>query len=417
MKHYRTMKKQFIYIEKQILVVMLACMLFGAFYPIHRPVLYVDEKPHFETISAFCNNQYTLRRNHATIPTYHFIISLLLRKIGCSVINARFVTFIIGLLSILAFFFLNFLTFPERRYIKTAQYIVLPMLLPFLFMVYTDILSILLVLLMIWSAMRLKTIEAATWGTLAFFVRQNNILWVLIAFLVAGIELKNSRWKGSIQIRWSLLLTKLSPVVIPLFLFVSFCAINRGIAADLKEYFRIQFSPLQVHVFLATFFILNLPLVIYRVPKLIQWVRSWNWLKRALILFSMLAYFPFFHTTTHIFHPWNVPEEFLINKLLNLLCNSIGFQIVVYFMDIFVVLILWEEVLQYRNLKFLIIFLSSILFLIPAPFLSIRYFFMPLILINAFLFQTRKESLLILGWYLLLDLVFIPTFYHKGIYL
>lgn len=212
-------------------------------------------------------------------------------------------------------------------------------------------------------------------------------------------------------------MTKLSPIVIPLFLFVSFCAINRGIAADLKEYFRIRFSPLQVHVFLAIFFILNLPLVIYRVPKLIQWIKSWNWPKRALILLSMLAYFPLFHTTTHIFHPWNIPEEFLINKLLNLLCNSIGFQIVVYFIDIVVVLILWKEVLRYRNLKFFIIFLSSILFLIPAPFLSIRYFFMPFILINTYLFQTRRESFLILSWYLLLDLVFIPAFYLQRIYL
>lgn len=413
------MKKEFIYIEKRILVAILVGMLLGAFYVINRPLLYFyfEESPHFATISAFCNNQFTLRRNLAMIPTYHFILSLPLKKIGCSIRNARSITFIIGLLSIMAFFFLNSLTVPERQYVKTAQYIVLPILMPYFFMMCTDVLSIFLVLLMIWSAMRLKTIETAVWGSLAFLVRQNNILCVLTAFLLAGIELKNSRWKDSIQIRWSLVLTKLSPIVIPLFLFVSFCAINRGIAADLKEYYRIRFSPLQVHVFLAIFFILNLPLVIYRVPKLIQWIKSWNWPKRAIILFSMLAYFPFFYTTTHIFHPWNTSKKFLMNELLNLLCNSIGFQIIVYFMDIFVVLILLEEVFRYRNLKFLIIFLSCILFLLPVPYLSIRYFFMPVILINAFQSQTRKESFLILSWYLLLDMVFIPMFYLKGIYL
>lgn len=184
------MKKQFIYIEKRILVAILVGMLLGAFYPINKPVLYVDERSHLATISAFCSNQFTIRRNHATIPGYHFILSLPLKKIGCSIRNARSITFIIGLLSIMAFFFLNFLTHPTRQYIKTAQYMVLPMLVPFFFMIYTDVLSILLVLLMIWSAMRLKTIETAVWVTLAFLVRQNNILWVLTAFLLAGGRVK-----------------------------------------------------------------------------------------------------------------------------------------------------------------------------------------------------------------------------------
>ena len=187
-----------------------------------------DELYHYAQIHLFRHGEFRVLDYYlTTIPGYHAAVAALLWISGLdSLAAARAITALFGLVAAAAFHSLRARTQPGGESLATAQFFVLPVLAPFFFLVYTDVLALALVLWATVATTRGKHLVSALIVTAALLVRQSDVVWA--GFLAALAIWPHVRERRSFELREVAHL--FAPYLLPVVAFLAFWAWNGSIS-------------------------------------------------------------------------------------------------------------------------------------------------------------------------------------------
>lgn len=186
-----------------------------------------DEVEHFAQIHLFLRGDWRLVPSLTTIPGFHVAVAALLWPFGGdSLAAARFVCAAFGLLAIAGFHALRRAAMPGTQTLASAQFIVLPLLVPFFFIVYTDVLALALLL---WATV--ATLAGRHWMSSLLLValvcvRQNEVVWAGLLALLATWP----SWQRARLDAWREIAARGVPYLAPVALFIAFWAWNGSIS-------------------------------------------------------------------------------------------------------------------------------------------------------------------------------------------
>lgn len=192
-----------------------------------------DEVYHFSQIELFRHGEFrALDRYLTTIPGYHAAVAALLKIGGSDSLGAsRTITALFGLLAAAAFHALRRQTQPGTEALATAQFLVLPVLAPFFFLVYTDVLALALVLWAMVATTHQRHALAALAMCGALLVRQNDVVWAgFLAALAIWPTFRAHRFGASKS-----LFANLAPYLVPVAAFVAFWIWNGSISLSREQ--------------------------------------------------------------------------------------------------------------------------------------------------------------------------------------
>jgi DIE2/ALG10 family. len=155
-----------------------------AIFAVGHPQLIVDEGVNVPQIETFMQGSLETQPYMAMVPGYHAVLAGLMQAMGLSSVGAmRVLGSLFGIAAAMVFYAIRRSQDDNDALWSALLFFVLPLFYPYYFLAYTDILSLLMVLLAVWQGMRGRHIAAAVIMTLSLAVRQNNIIWA--AFLAA----------------------------------------------------------------------------------------------------------------------------------------------------------------------------------------------------------------------------------------
>lgn len=162
--------------------------------------LHQDENPHFQTIDELYHGQLNAMTfaRHAVLPGFHFFMAGLSLALGyLSFSSIRLIQTVVSFLTVLVFYLITRRVDPKRAYLKTWQFFLFPFNFVLYGLIYTDILSTLLVLGSFYSLLLNRFHLAFLVGGLSLLVRQINIFWLgfIVFYLYQAKYLSNS-WLG-----------------------------------------------------------------------------------------------------------------------------------------------------------------------------------------------------------------------------
>jgi alpha-1,2-glucosyltransferase len=364
---------------KHILILFLfTALALGMHFMISSPPL-VDEKPHSQQILAFKEGG-GLKPYITTVPGYHLLLSKIARFTGAtSVQELRSITFFFSILAVISFMLLAIME-SKSPFIKIYQFVFLPVLFPFFFLIYTDVTSLLLVMTSLFLVLRRKYHWGGFAAILSMLIRQNNIAW--IAFFILLIAAEKYSFKtdkksilGLIWDGWVLLLGMVG--------FLVYVFINEGVAlGDVEAHPSFTFRVGNIFSFLATFFVLFLPLNLWNAPriwKLLKEKKIWVMLAIALGTFLLM----FIND-----HPYNIDweEYFIRNWVLITFTSTLGLKLLFFTAAAYGALSLAVTPLLRRSAY--LIYPCTFLYLLPSWLIEQRYYIIPLTLFILF----KKEG-------------------------
>ena len=139
-----------------------------------------DESVHFLQAKMFAHGEWTIHPALATWPTTNALVALFMKVAGSEALwVARAVISLFALLAAVAFARLAACFDPADAPMRTLQFFLLPVVLPYCGLVYTDIPALAALLWMFAAAMRGEPVGFCAAGLLAVAVRQSNIFWLL----------------------------------------------------------------------------------------------------------------------------------------------------------------------------------------------------------------------------------------------
>lgn len=353
-----------------------------------------DEGAHVQQMATLAGGRLELNEGLTVLPGYHVLITLLALLTGVRTLEgARILTALASLPVIPIFYLIVRQLNPRFATVATLQFVFLPILFPFFFLLYTDVLSLSLVLASVLLMLRRRRNAAAAVAILSVLVRQTNIICLAFVLGLAYLEdhdLTLSRDKLRSFLRQHLLF------VLGLMGFAIFVVLNRGVAVGDRAAHPLKLTLGNVFLFLFLYFFLALPLHLAALKSALTSLGD----KRVLGL-SLLLYVVFMLTFAAD-HPYNQvtlqgnvfavdatlvgQEPFLRNELLHIATRSALGKTLFFIPVLLSCLILLKTKLVQR--RFLLIYPLSLLILTPSWLIEQRYCIVPL----ALLLLARERS-------------------------
>jgi alpha-1,2-glucosyltransferase len=219
--------------DAAILGVVLGALFVAALLAMRHRGVYTDELNHYAQIELFLRGELRVfTRYLTTIPGYHAIVAAILKLTGGESLDAaRLVNAAFALIAAGGFFALRRSVWPGTETLATAQLLVLPILVPLFFLVYTDVLAIALLL---WAT--LATIAARHWLAAALLVvlisvRQNEVVWAGLCCALAAWPLVREHGVRAAREAMPLVL----PYCVPVAAFLVFWAWNGSISLSHEQ--------------------------------------------------------------------------------------------------------------------------------------------------------------------------------------
>lgn len=363
----------------------LAVFLFVVFYFFRGIKLQVDEMDNYPQIINFINLNFTLGEISA-VPGYHALVAVIAKLFGCTSVGAlRAISLVFSFLSVVVFYFIAGKLSGEPAFIKTLHYFFLPILFIFFFLLYTDVLSLLLVLLTFLLVLKKQYHLAGVAGILSMAVRQNNVMW--LGFFVLYIFFENYSLRFSTAVLKEYF-KKIWVFVLAFMLFVVFVYLNGGVAVgDAKAHPAFKLSAGNIYFFLFCFFFILLPLNIYNLTAIWRFIKS----NKIVFLLLPLLYIVYLFTFQND-HPYNNIAEgyFIRNKILTYV-NSGYWQKSIFFIPV-ACAALSICVTPLLKSTFFLLYPFTILFLLPSWLIEPRYYLIPFVL---FLLCRKSTSKLV----------------------
>jgi len=378
----------------------------GSFYLIKSKVpLIQDEYFHFDQIERFINSDYSINTLLMTVPGYHLLISVIARIIQVkSLLEVSVIAWLINL-TVIPIFYLTARNIElKSALIKTLEFSFFPLIFPFLQLIYTDILSLTLVLTAIYLMNKKRYQLSGLVITLSMLVRQNNIFFLLLINIWMFVN------KNGNRINRKNIVTHISDSKTFIFggiALLVFYKLNSGflVSAYARSYLHWTFSNLGNFYFLLfLFFFLFLPINLYNFPKIINLIRE-----NKLIIPGMILAYIFFMKTFVNDHPFNQATWFLRNYLLVVFASSIFMKSLFFLLAFYAALSIAGNRLQEK--KWLVIYPFIFLYLLPYWLIEVRYYFIPI----ALFMLGRKTAPKYIEYAALAIYVVISLFFVNGI--
>jgi alpha-1,2-glucosyltransferase len=187
-----------------------------------------DELYHFAQIDLFRHGEWrVLDKYLTTIPGYNAAVAAVLAALHLDSLGAaRMVTALFGLIAAAAFHAIRRETQPGTETLATAQFLVLPVLAPFFFLVYTDVLALALILWATFATLRARHVVSALLLSFAILVRQSDVVWAAFLALLVTWPALRARRRNDIIASIRRAIPYLAPVVV----FVAFWIENGSIS-------------------------------------------------------------------------------------------------------------------------------------------------------------------------------------------
>lgn len=375
----------------------IALILAASFAYISRTKIHVDEEFHYRFITSLLKHNFHHDPDIPQLPGYHYLVFAIASLFGAESVTAiRIISFGISLVSIGAFYLLvNQLTAADAS-TKTLEYIFFPLLYPFLFLIYTDVTSLLMVLLGVYLTLRQRYHFAGVVGIMACLVRQDNIVWVGFMFLLMVINLlgkmhtETSLWSliaGGRSARLFCVIAGRGATYLAAFvLAAAFVAINGEVAmGDREMHPSFVLHAANIYCLFFTFFFMFLPMNIANAPKIVKLLR-----RHRLAVLYMAGFFLLFMATFKIDHPYNREswDWFLSNRILWFFLRS-RLRETIFFLTIAYSILSVLCTRLYAQ-QYYLIFPISILQLAPEWEVDPRYYLLPCLLFLAFKEEDSK---------------------------
>lgn len=196
----------------------------------HLQTQVVDEAVHIPQIRSFLEGRFAIHPWLSMIPGYHLLVAGIMWALGMeSVYVMRVISATFGLLACLLFYRIRLTLGDSAACRRATSFFFLPLLFPYDFLVYTDALSLLLVLVSLLAMLKQRHLMAALVITAAIAVRQNNVVWAgFLALFAVFPLLMESRWRP--WQNWRDILPIVTMYLFPVVAFVAYWAWNGTIA-------------------------------------------------------------------------------------------------------------------------------------------------------------------------------------------
>lgn len=198
-----------------------------------RPVLFTDELDHYSQIALFLRGDFRVLTYYlTTIPGYHAAVAAILWLCGATSLDAaRLANAGFGLAAAAGFHALRRQLWPGTETLATAQFLVLPILVPLFFIVYTDVLALALVVWAAWATWTQRRWLSALLLSALICVRQNEVVWAgFLAMLAVWPAWTAGRWHA-----WRTILARGLPYLVPVAGFLAFWRWNGSISLSPRQ--------------------------------------------------------------------------------------------------------------------------------------------------------------------------------------
>lgn len=363
-----------------VVAVLLFVILSSSFLAVKDATYFGDEGYHFEQIEYFLDGQYRVTSSLTTIPGYHVVMALASRMMGEeSIVFYRTVNLLFAFASIVVFFLTAQAIHKKTSLAKTFQYVFLPILFPFFFLLYTDVLSLLLMLLALLAYEKRNVPASAVFAALSVIVRQNNIVWFAFLFAAMLPHVKASDISRKEFIESAVLFG------IGFILFAVFMQINGGIAIGDKGSHPFPSLHLgNVYFLLFLCGILFLPMHLGNLRNIFRELRSNRFAPAILVAFFVVGMLTFVST-----HGYNqgLDSVFLRNKILSYFTLTPLLKTLFFIPTTLAFLSLLVTPL--RKPVYYLLYPATVLYLLPSWLIEQRYYFIPFVF---FLLFRREQS-------------------------
>lgn len=312
-----------------------------------------------------------------TFETFHWIAARGVELLGSdSISSVRLVCTLLGLLAVVAAYKAARAVHDDAHVatLRAATVLLLPILLPFLFLIYTDALALAAIGFAVWATERKRYLLAATFGILAVAIRQMNIVW--LAWLFALYLLRERPWI-EVRTRWPARLLETAPYALGALAFLVFVHLNRGVAIGDPLSHPFGLYDENPFFFLLIAWITLLPVMFARVPEVVAMLRRHpvSWAAAGIVLVV------WFTCSWKADHWYNVLPHHVHNEVAMWL-NDVGNRVVV------APMLAWSlfsvvEVLRPRAETALWL-VATCLLLLPSYMIEPRYAIVPLALFTIY---------------------------------
>ncbi len=344
---------------------------------------WADEQLHVKQILHFFDGHFRVDPNLAMIPGYHLAMAGLARLLDDSSLPAlRACNAVFGLLSIAVFALILKRIHHRISPQRVVAYAFFPILTPFFFLVYTETLSLLLVLVGLHLGLTRRYVVAGLICLLSMLIRQSNIVWLVMVPIVAHAEqgafrLPRTALIGVLRSSWTFLLGVLA--------FVTFAVVNAGIALGGREAHpsaSLHTGNLFFMMFL--YGLLFLPQVLHRSRQTLRLVggNPSALLAGAAVL---LLYLLTFENT----HPFNTNwgDYYLRNQLLIHFTSTTPLKLLFFVPILLALFDIMAHPLERESFASVYVFIA--IALLPLWLIEQRYYIIPFTLLLLF---RREES-------------------------
>jgi alpha-1,2-glucosyltransferase len=320
---------------------------------------------HYVQIDMFLRGDY--RVITSMVPAFHAIFALIAYAAGdSSLAFFRMVATIISFLSIVAFYVAAKGVDPESAFLKTLQYTYLPILFPLFPLLYTDVSSILTVVLMMHLTLGGRRRLSGIAGLISVLVRQINVVWVAFSLFLLIRDGKRDAACMSARLRGCWVHLGVFAVT------AVFILVNGGFAVNDKDILppSVSFGNVYFSLFLAFFLFLPLHAANLRVVARLA--------RDPKVLAAIPVIFAFYMLTFTNTHPYNHILFFLRNQVLAYFNHDIALKAVFFIPVCYCILSLAATPLHRR--EFLMLYPLGIIALSSLWLIEQRYALVPFVL-------------------------------------
>ena len=348
----------------------------------------------------FVNGDYTVVKKLTVIPGYHFIIASIAKPLGIDTLNGyRAINFFLILLTLIPIFFI----LTKFNIMRTVQFFFFPLMFMFYFLVYTDLFSLLLILLSFLLMRQKKYITSGIIATLSMFVRQNNLFWVGFIMLWVFIEdvQKNKTFKINIIILFSFI-KRLWMHIFGILIFLGYILYKGRIVMDDNMQHPISFHMGNIWFFLFLFFIAFFPIILQRFDDIIKYFKQKK--RYLLLLIGVFFIGAGSYVNTHFYnHIEGIWFNIVLNQVTEVFLLRLCFFVIITISVAYLLFYKFDNKLKYLIYPFTILYLGLSWLVEP------RYYYIPF----AFFMIFRKEEKRWIEWFILIFYIFISVLFFS----
>lgn len=345
-----------------------------------------DEGFHAPQIWQFFHGNFTPSQYITVPPTYHAIIAGLLKVYGeFSVTLARVIQVFICSLTIPVLYLISKQLGHQNNDYRTLLFLTCPIALPFFSILYTDIPSVLLAILILLLTLQQRYFLAAFVGAGAIAMRQPNLIWVIFCATYVFLDyLLSKGWKNTFNPRdrenWKLVLKLLPYGIVGLGAALIFFLRNTVAIGDAAMH-QISLNLSNLYMFLLLSFLLFLPYHIIYLPRiarcLVNYPAIW------ILCIAGLALYLLTHSNSHGYNTIGLAYYYR-NVILHYTVTITWLKFLTFIpiaISAFTYYFFWKDSRPQHKLLLGLVYVFGALSFVPLPMVEPRYYLTALALI------------------------------------